>query len=130
MRRVDCVEIRAQLNRILEEIDRRYEQRFEAQERATSAALSSAQLAVDKAESNTREWQRNANEWRGAMGDKDQTFVTKAEVMDRLQKIEEALGELRTVRDIALGRASQTAMFWSLGLALLGLGIALFSLLQ
>jgi hypothetical protein len=49
---------------VLEEMDRRYEQRFEAQEKAVSAALSSAQVAVAKAETAAEKRFEGLNELR------------------------------------------------------------------
>jgi len=85
-------------------------------------------MAVDKAEANTREWQRNSNEWRSAMNDKDKMFATKAEVIGRLEKIDGALGELKTLRDIAIGKASQTSVLWAAAVGLAGLVIGLIRL--
>lgn len=71
--------------------DKRYEQRSADQEKAVNtalaaaktavdAALSAAALAVDKAERNTKEWQVAANEWRGAMSDRERQFVSRREL--------------------------------------------------
>ena len=71
--------------------DKRYEQRSADQEKAVNtalaaaktavdAALSAAALAVDKAERNTKDWQVAANEWRGAMSDRERQFVTRREL--------------------------------------------------
>jgi hypothetical protein len=128
MRRADGVELKDHVACLLEEIDKRYEQRFEAQEEATRAALASAQLAVDKAEETTREWQRNSNEWRTAMGDKDKLFATKAEILPRLEKFDVSLGELKTIRDITIGKASQNAMLFTALIAILGVVLGLVQL--
>ena len=108
MRQSDGVDLKYHFSRLLEEMDKRYEQRFRGQECATNSALASAQLAVDKAEANTREWQRNSNEWRAAMSDREKTFASQSAV----KKIEEELKGLATVRDIAIGKASQSSVLW------------------
>jgi len=126
--KVDGIALKEHIACLLEEIDKRYAQRFDAQEKAVVAAIESAQLAVDKAEANTREWQRNANEWRLAMVDKDRLFATKAEFLPRIEKIETCLSELRTIRDIAIGKASQTAMLFTAVIALLGVALGLVQL--
>lgn len=104
------ITLREYTDRLLLEVDKRYEQRFVAQELATKAALASAQLAVDKSEREAARWRDSANEWRAAMSDKDRLLCTKAEIIPRLEKMDEALTELRTVRDIAIGKTSQTAV--------------------
>jgi len=67
------------LERLIRESDRRYNERFNAQERAVEAALLSARSAVEKAEAESREWRRGSNEWRDAMSDKDARFLTREE---------------------------------------------------
>ena len=69
-----------------EYVDKRFEGEKEARsvalasaKEAVNAALVSSEKAVDKAEANTREWQKSANEWRGAMNDKDALFLTRKE---------------------------------------------------
>lgn len=62
---------------MMDERDRRYEQMLVAQKESVVTALSSAQLAVDKAEGIAEKWRLNANEWRSAMSDKDRLYLTK-----------------------------------------------------
>jgi len=78
---VDVASVKAEvlgLNRLLIEVDKRNAQQFAAQEKAVGAALAAAEKAVAVAERNAEKWRDNANEWRGAMTDKDRNFVTKA----------------------------------------------------
>ncbi len=55
------------------------DQRFAEQEKATLVALQAAEKAVDKAEAAAERWRNNANEWRGAMGDRERDFLTRKE---------------------------------------------------
>jgi hypothetical protein len=55
------------------------DQRFDGQDKAVRAALEAAEKAVSKAEANAREWQKGANEWRGAMTDRERDFLTRRE---------------------------------------------------
>ena len=63
------------LKAIMDERDRRYEEKFIAQEKATSIALEEAEKAKDKADKEVVKWQAGANEWRGAMTDREKAFV-------------------------------------------------------
>ncbi len=72
---------------IIDERDRRYEALAIAQKEAVEAALKSAQLAVDKAETINIAWRANANEWRMAMSDKDKNFVTKDDMRNNLRTV-------------------------------------------
>ncbi len=69
--------LKAYVERLFDEHDKRYEQRFLAQQQSLTDALKSSNLAVDKAENIAEKWRANANEWRAAMTDKDKNFLTK-----------------------------------------------------
>lgn len=71
--------LKAHYDSLLTEIDLRYQQRFEAQQKATTDALNSAALAVAKAEENADKWRVNANEWRGSMMDREVKFLPRDE---------------------------------------------------
>lgn len=74
--------------RFLEERDRRYAERFEAQEKAVGAALASAEKAVDKAERSNERRFEVANEFRGQLADQAATFMPRAEADLRLSTLE------------------------------------------
>lgn len=76
------------VERVLEEHDKRYDQRFFAQQEAMRSALASAEKAVEKAENIAEKWRQNANEWREAMSDKDKTYQTKETADSRLIPLE------------------------------------------
>ena len=63
----DEVPLRQHFEALLEETDKRYNQRFEAQEKAVSAA-----------EANSEKWRNNANEWRESMLDRERQFFSKS----------------------------------------------------
>lgn len=65
------------LEALINEADKRYEQRFVAQEKAVGAALSAAEKAVTLAEANAEKWRTNANEWREAMNDRERNFLSR-----------------------------------------------------
>jgi hypothetical protein len=69
-----------------EYVDRRFDDQEKAVQAAlvaadkgVSAALASAEKAVDKAESSSEKWRASANEWRGAMSDRERDFLTRRE---------------------------------------------------
>lgn len=51
----------------------------EADKVAISAALAAAKEAVLKKEEEVERWRANANEWRGAMNDRERDFLTRRE---------------------------------------------------
>jgi hypothetical protein len=51
-----------------------------AAEKAVAAALAAAEKAREAAEANSEKWRSNANEWRGAMMDRETKFMQKPSV--------------------------------------------------
>jgi len=66
------------LKALMDERDRRYDDRFVAGDQRLTAAIDSVKDARDEYRRNNDKWQQGANEWRQAMTDKDRAFVTKA----------------------------------------------------
>jgi hypothetical protein len=73
----DDVDLKAHFEAILAEKEKRYEQRFLAQEKSVEAAFASSETAKEVAEANWAKWQANANEWRKAMDDRERNFLSK-----------------------------------------------------
>lgn len=79
-----------QLDQRFEQSDKFITQRFQDTDKAVNAALAAAkeavgaalaasEKAVDKAEGNAEKWRDSANEWRGAMSDREREFLTRRE---------------------------------------------------
>lgn len=82
--------------------DSRYQSRFLAQEQAVkdalisqekaiNAALTSSDKAIQVAEINSEKWRANADEWRGAMTDREKQFATQNDyklLKERLDRTE------------------------------------------
>lgn len=66
---VETVSLKEYFERILAEKDK-----------AITAALAAAKEAVGVAEKNAEKWRDQANEWRGAMTDREKKFITRGEV--------------------------------------------------
>lgn len=67
--------LKTHFDTIVAELDKRHEQR-----------MVTAALAADKAEHNAEKWRQNANEWRGAMTDRDAKYLTKSEFQGILKE--------------------------------------------
>lgn len=69
-------------------------------EKAVSAALLTVEKATEVLRATTGEWQRNANEWRDAMDDREKTFATNAQTDREFRALREKLeSELDRIRD-------------------------------
>lgn len=66
--------------RFNEERDRRYTEVDAARDRALEAALAAVHEANKLAQANAEKWRENANEWRGAMSDRDRELPSRREV--------------------------------------------------
>jgi hypothetical protein len=66
------------LRALCDERDRRYGELAAAQARAVDAALTAAKEAVAASDRNVEKWQAAANEWRGAMQDREREFFSKS----------------------------------------------------
>ena len=99
--------------------------RFSAEQKAISAALASQERAVNVAENNAEKWRMNANEWRGAMDDRESKFVGKIEyelLRQRLDKAEQAI-----VASASRGQGMDTSWKFAIGLAtLIAIGVSLY----
>lgn len=80
----ESVSLKEHFHAVLEERGRQYEQRFQAQQEAVSAALAAAKEAVSTAEAHAEKWRLAANEWRGAMSDRERQFPTRKELWSYL----------------------------------------------
>lgn len=91
--------------------DKRYEDKFAAsdkavlsalaaQEKAVNAALAAAEKAVAVAERNAEEWRKGANEWRGSMTDREQSFATKPDFVALKERMDRAEGGGKGMRDM------------------------------
>lgn len=73
-------------------------------DKALGIALAAAKEAVTVAEANTQAWKASANEWRGAMTDREKNFATKAELAAYKESTEKALNVEKERGDIGQGR--------------------------
>jgi uncharacterized coiled-coil DUF342 family protein len=120
---VSDVPLKEYLSGLLEAHERMDAQRFEASERALSAALQSTTDALKLANENLIQWKHSQNEWRAAQNDLTRTFISRPEldtkveslhekvdsVMHRLDKLEGASGGLRSAWIYLMGAISVVA---------------------
>jgi hypothetical protein len=88
----------------MDERDRRYGERFDAQEKAVAAALAAAKEAVTKAEVATEKRLEGLNELRKMSSDQASLFMPKTEAEIRLAALGKDVDDLRTSRDVGTGR--------------------------
>lgn len=109
-----------ELYSIINERDRQYTQRFDAQEKAVAAALAAAKEAVVKAEGATEKRFDSVNEFRNTLKDQQQTLLPRNEAELRFKTVIERLAALETINTQAIGRTEGASWLWSIMLALAG----------
>jgi hypothetical protein len=91
------------LTMLINEMDRRIEQRFESQEAATRSAMQAAKEAVDKAERLATIRADQQNEWRATVGDITGQMLTKAEYEIAHQNLVERLNYEANAQSLNVG---------------------------
>ena len=121
------------IRELIVEADRRYGQRFDlqdkavaaalvAQEKAVSAALAAAEKAVSVAEINAEKWRANANEWRGAMDDREEKMVLKDQLNPTIAGLQKEVNELKASVSTSAGKSAGIEKAWGWLVAAAGSG--------
>jgi hypothetical protein len=103
--------VRDHLAALIAANDKRYEDKFAAsdkavlsalaaQEKAVNAALAASEKAVLVAENNAEKWRANANEWRGAMGDRERNFAMRSDLEALKERIDRTEGGSKGMKDL------------------------------
>lgn len=106
------------INKILDDRDRRYEQRFEAQQRA-----------IDKADTATEKRFEGVNEFRQSLADQNKMFLQRTEYESNHLRLMEAHEELARRVEAFEGRSSGLRQGWIYilgGATLLSVGVSLY----
>lgn len=113
------------INRVFEIHDAKYEQRFEAQEKAVAAALDSAKTAVNKADEAAQKRFEAVNEFRALVTDLIRTLMPRAEAEIAVRELSRRIADLERGRGEGSARGSGVKE----GVALIVSGIALLAAL-
>jgi hypothetical protein len=128
----------AHLERVIQDQDKRWSQLTEAQataiqaalvsqEKAVAAALAAADKAVLKAEISSKEWQAASNEWRGAMSDRERTFIPRTEHEQAIRTLNEKLDLLEKWNTRSEGRSGGMGALWGYLVGAVGVALAVYS---
>ena len=110
-------ELREAYKVLMDERDRRYEERFKAQEAAVAAALASqermttnafasSEKAIQKAETSQTIYNERSNEFRGQLADQAKTLIPRTEAEQHFQAYDEKLDDVkRAVADLRESRS-------------------------
>ncbi len=128
-------DLAAKVQQFGEQQDKAVQAALVAQEKAVQAALAAADKAVAKAEEGAQRWQESANEWRGAMSDRERSFLPRPEFAQAVVSLDAAIAEIKErltrIEGTAFGMASQKAETHgnsALVVTAIGVGVSLVSL--
>lgn len=116
------------LLRIIDERDKQYDNRFNAQEKATVAALASSEKAIDKAEMANEKRFESVNEFRKTLADQTSTFITRTEAEAATGRNAERITDLTTRIDKSEGKGAGLNAGWIYALGALAAIGTIFSL--
>jgi hypothetical protein len=120
--------LRTETHGLLHEADRRYEQRFEGQEKAVSAALQAAKEAVAKAETAAEKRFDAVNEFRGQLSDQAATFMPRREAEQVIAALAEKVSDLASRVDTREGRGAGLNAGWGYLIAAVGLAATVIAI--
>jgi len=98
------------------------EEKLRLQDKAVTVALLAAEKAVAIAEGNAEKWRMNANEWRGAMGDREEKFVQKEHLTPLLTGLQKEVNEVKTFVNQSQGKSIGMNQIWGYLVAAAGSG--------
>lgn len=108
--------------------------KIESVENKAEAIRDLNQLAVDKAVETTKTHLATLNEFRNSQKDLMATYMPKAthetyekNVNDKFVTINARVDDLKSLSDIAQGKASQTALLFTMGVSLIGIILGLLN---
>ncbi len=107
------------------ETDKRYTERFDSQKRELASALEAANKATMKEEANSEKWRMNANEWRGAMNDREKELMPRTLAEQQNTNVTKELASLavRMERNEARGAGMHSS--WLIMVAVIGILIGI-----
>lgn len=111
---------------LMAERDRRYGERFDAQERANGLALSAAEKAVLKAEAANERRFEGVNEFRATLADQAIHFATKDEVAAHISGLKTTLERLEKQDATSVGKGLGQTQLWGWIVGIIGIALAIY----
>jgi hypothetical protein len=113
---------------LMDERDRRYQERFLAMDEKTGLALTSSEKAVAKAEIATEKRFDSVNEFRGQLKDQASTLLPRAEADVKFSGFSKEIEELKKSVLTAQGRSSGFNASWGIAVSIVLFALTVFGL--
>jgi hypothetical protein len=124
------------LHTLIDERDRRYEDRFKAIDEKTGLALSTSKEAVNKSETATEKRFDSVNEFRGQLKDQAATLIPRSEADVKFAALDKEMKDLKdtqiaitTALATSQGRSSGFSASWAIAVSLVFAGLTFIGLL-
>lgn len=121
------VDVLEHVRALMEEADKRYQQRFDAQTKAIDAALQAAKEAVTKAETANDKRFESLNEMRGSLNDMVSTLMTRTESLSMHAATAEKIDHLSSRVDKSEGAGGGLKQGWVYLSGAVALGLSILS---
>jgi hypothetical protein len=118
------------LKKLVDERDKRYEQRFTDQEKSVSVAMSAAEKASNKAEQLTKERLATHNDLQAKMEEQTRNFVTRESVDERFESFDKSLVNMKERLDRGDGRGVGLHAGWVLIVGGLAAGASVIGMMS
>lgn len=115
------------LEALINENDRRYEQRFVSQQREVGLALAAVKEASSKEETATEKRFEGVNEFRAALSDQQRTLMPRAESELLIKSLDERITRMAFTLSEKKGEGAGIKNAWAYLLALVGLASTILS---
>jgi dGTP triphosphohydrolase len=109
----DIVTLRDYVDTMFAEKEKALQAALLAAEKAVTAALAASDKAINKAEVNAEKWRESANEWRGAMSDRDRELPSRREVETEFSAMRSELKTLSTYMSMNKGGSALVDRAWA-----------------
>lgn len=122
--------LRVHLSEVIHGNDRRYGERFIAQEHAVTAALAAAEKATSKAEENAAKKADAQNEWRQAMNDRERILMPRLEQEALNRSIDVRITALEQLRFQKEGQGAGVQAGWAWAVGAVGLILTVITIVS
>ena len=95
-----------------------------------SELMQQQEKAINLAEENAATWRSAANEWRGAMTDRERTFMSRSELDIRFTSITDQLTDLKQSVQTHMGKSSGLNAGWGYFIAAVAVIVLVVEFLQ
>jgi len=115
---------------IMDEREKRYNERHAALEKSFLLAMSSADKAVQKAETASERRFDSVNEFRSTLADQQRTLIPRAEVEVLINSINERISDLKQQLDTLKAERQGIKGGWGYAVGVVGLVLVILSIMR